>query len=194
MNNSLDEMMYCPVEEEKVDVRSVCGDCELWDGRRCCFGHDSRATVRTLRGRLSSLRRMKSPRRGGRGLHVPPVWEKWSMTYPLTEDVSLFEDEIEFGVAGMLPAEMLDVPEEKVEEFKLPELIKEEWEVQPDVPDWGPGPQPKSMPEPVQPPGLFPEDPLPNLLPPGPGEIPGMESPQDIIPGFPPDPFNKPMP
>lgn len=116
------------------------------------------------------------------------------MTYPLTEDVSLFEDEIEFGVAGMLPAEMLDVPEEKVEEFKLPELIKEEWEVQPDVPDWGPGPQPKSMPEPVQPPGLFPEDPLPNLLPPGPGEIPGMESPQDIIPGFPPDPFNKPMP
>lgn len=115
------------------------------------------------------------------------------MTHALNENVSPLEDEIEFGVPGMLPSENLEMSVEG-EEYILPELIKEDWEIQPDAPDWGPGRQPMSTPEPVQPPGVFPEDHLPELLPPSPGEIPGMESPQDFIPGFPPDPFNKPMP
>jgi hypothetical protein len=57
MNQNKHKSVFCPLEEEKVDVMSVCGDCELWDGRRCCFGHDRKATVRTVRKRRSFLGR-----------------------------------------------------------------------------------------------------------------------------------------
>jgi hypothetical protein len=112
----------------------------------------------------------------------------------LAEEVSPLEAEYEFGLAGMLQPEDLETPEEEDEEDVLPELIREEWEVQPDVPDWLPGTEPLQPHEPVEPPVILPEEPHVDLNPPGSVGMPGLDGPQDLIPGFPPDPFNEPMP
>ena len=112
----------------------------------------------------------------------------------LSEEMSPLEGESDFGLAGIVQSEDLQTPVEEEEEYVLPELIQEEWEVQPDVPDWISGQEPVEPHEPVQPPEISPEDPQIDLNPPGLGKIPGMDSPQDLIPGLPPDPFNEPMP
>ena len=194
MNRKRQKSIFCPLEEEKVDVMSVCGDCKLWDGMRCCFGHDRKVTFRTVRKRRSFFRRLRSPRRGGRGLRVPTVWEKWSMLDSLAEEMPPLEGESVFGLAGMLQSEDLETPGAEDEEYVLPELIQEAWEVQPDVPDWIPGTEPVQPHEPVEPPVILPEEPNIDLNPPGFGRMPDLGSPQDLMPGFPPNPFNEPMP
>jgi len=199
MNNSRDEMMFCPMEQDAVNVHEKCESCDFWERGACSFLDCLIKGRKGLRGSGGLLRRFRRLKRRlskrGRRLRVPPIWESWSRAGPESQDVLAGDDEMDYGIAGFAANEEPKViGKKKKKKYVLPELIKEEWEVQPDVPDWLPGTEPMATPEPVQPPGILPEDTQPDLLPSGPGEIPGMESPQDFIPGIPPDPFDEPMP
>ncbi len=141
------------------------------------------------------MRRMRKPGSRGRGLRVPPVREKW----PLQNDLAEYPyapEEFEPGVPGLhFQDEELYEPEG--DEYVLPELIKEHWDIEPDAPDWVSGQEPSAPMSsgPLVPdPPVFADDPQSEPFPPGIGQGPDIERPDDGFPGFPPDPFNEPMP
>ncbi len=194
--NDARKTMFCPLEEDEVDAES-CRDCGLWDGRRCCYGHDMRATgkvlkwYRSLCGRVFGLKRRF--RQGGRRLIIPPVWEKWPQAQPESEEHGMLGEDTEYGTAEIAAAEQQVVHEEE-DEFILPELIKEYWDVEPDVPDWI-GEEGES---PLLGPGVPEGPPLenlePNPFPPVPGTEPGTGIPSIMPPDFPPQMPGPPVP
>ena len=198
MDKSRDEMVFCPEEQDVVHVHGKCEYCEFWEGGACSFLDCLVRGRKGLRGSGGLLRRWRKLRRSfgkrGRGLRVPSVWESWPHNGPDSPDILAGDEVTDYGIAGLAAYEEPRVIGEKKKKYVLPELIKEEWDVEPDVPDWGPEPELMATPEPGQLPGVLPENPQSDMLAPGLGEVPGMESPQDAIPGFPPDPFNGPMP
>lgn len=189
--NDAKKTMFCPLEEDVVDAES-CRDCGLWDGRRCCYGHDMKATgkvlkwYRSLHGRVFGLRRRF--RRGGRRLIVPPVWEKWARAEPEAEERAITDENTEYGTAEIAAAEQQVVHEEE-DEFILPELIKEYWDVEPDVPDWIPEEGESPLPGPGVPEAPLPEDIEPKPISPVPGTEPGIGippvGPPDLTPEIP---------
>jgi len=132
------------------------------------------------------LMRLPRPRRrfrkGGKGLHLPPVWEEWPRIRFEAERISTPDREMEYGTAEFPAPEEFHIEDNKKEKYILPELIKEYWDVEPDLPDWIPesGPPTASEPEPL--PDLLPAEPQSEPFPPAIGPGPGLEKPLDGMP------------
>lgn len=192
MNESKERQDFCPLEEDVVDVHSSCEHCELWDGQRCSFTDSyknkkmkkKRGIFRAILRRLP--RRRRRFRKGGKGLRSSPVSEEWPGIRFEAEDLSAPDDTVEYGAAGFSSPEGLGIEDnKKKEEYILPELIKEYWDVEPDLPDWVPEPGTPTVSEQEPLPGLLPEDPQSEPFPPGIG--PGPDNPLDDMPGLPQD-------
>ena len=71
--------MYCPVVREMVAIEEACCRCLFWDDGVCLAG--PRKTSGQGPGLPSHRKRMAADRRlarrGGGGLRLPTVWEKW---------------------------------------------------------------------------------------------------------------------
>ena len=130
-----------------------------------------------------------------RGLRVPPVWEKWPLQNDLTEYPSAPEDS-EPGVPG-LHFQDQELYEPEGDEYVLPELIEEHFDIEPDAPELVSGEEPSATVSGGPPvPNLpgFADDPQSEPVPPGIGEGSDIKKPDDGFPGLLPDPFNGPMP
>lgn len=192
MNRNDEERIYCPVEKDVVTVRGNCDHCPFWDGLKCTAGdgaHLAKRAGRIARGFRKLLKGMKRPGRRGRGLRVPTVWESWPMYNAPGEVPPALDEESAPGVPGpdFYGIEHYE-PEE--DDYVLPELIEELWDVEPDAPDWVSG-QESALPPPGDP--LVPDSPACaddhklEPFPPGIEQGPGIENPDDCMPGFPPD-------
>jgi hypothetical protein len=186
--------IYCLLEQDFVDSHQECRFCRFWNGRLCELADRPRSIRRAGRvfrwaeKQLLKLNR-RLARRHGRGLRLPPTAEKWPEIKPQPEEPSIADEEVEYGVAGVLPdetEEQLGAVKKKKDDFILPELIKEYWDVKPDVPDWGSESAPSAAPEPEPPVSPLPDDPQPGLLPPI-GPDGGIENVPGGMPGPPPD-------
>jgi hypothetical protein len=193
--------IFCLLEQDFVDSLQECRFCRFWNGRLCELAERPRSSQRAGRmfrwaeKQLLKLNR-RLAHRHGRGLRLPPVTEKWPEVKPQPEESSIADEEVEFGAAGHLADvadEQLDAGKKK-EDFILPELIKEYWDIQPDVPDWGSASAPSEVPEPAPPISPLPDEPKPGILPPpigpdgGTGNIPGG------MPGPPPNTIEPNLP
>jgi hypothetical protein len=188
MNQRKKRLVYCPVEDDMVDVWSSCGNCELWDRRRCCFGHDVRSTVRAL-GRRGSLfggrqPRLRFPRRRGKGLREPPVLEKWPLANRDGDEKPVLEHNPDYGVPEAQGPDLPSPGPENEDETVLPELVREYWDVEPDMPDWDMDAGTTDPADAVQMPEPLPPEPSPP--PDGPELNPFMpDNPPGTPPGLP---------
>jgi len=192
MNRKDEKLTYCPVEKDVVSIRGNCDHCPFWDGLKCTVGdgaHLARRTGRITRGFRRLLRGMKRPGRRGKGLRVPPVWERWPMYNAPMEGSPALGEESAPGVPGLhFPGQDHYEPEE--DDYVLPELIKEHWDVEPDVPDWSSSQEPV-LPSPgdvpVPDPSAFADESQFIPFPPEIGQGPEIEKPDGGLAGFPPD-------
>lgn len=195
MNRKNEKLVYCPVEKDMVDERHHCGHCPFWDGLMCTVGdglHSTRRAGSITRYLRRFVKGMRRPRRGGRGLRVPPVWERWPVHGAQTEDPSALDEESAPGVPG-LHYDNGERYEPEDDASMLADLTGE----QPDLPDVVSGQEssaPMSSGPLVPDPPVFADDPQSEPFPPGTGQGPDIEKPDDGFPGFPPDSFNEPMP
>jgi len=192
MNESNEKEVFCPLEQDVVEVRGSCEHCQLWDGQRCCFADGHKKTKKPKGIFRSLLKRLPRPRRrfrkGGRGLRLPPVSEEWPKIRFETEELSTPDSDIEYGTAEFPAPEEPHIEDKKKEdEYILPELIKEYWDVEQDMPDWVPESDSPTTGEQGQLPNLLPEDPQSEPFPPAIGPEPGLEDPPGGMPGFPQD-------
>lgn len=198
-DNRAGKQVFCIPEEDFVDVQQHCSFCEFWDGKMCKLYDTGHITWRrrwTLPWIVRLHRRInrRLARLRGRRIRLPRGLEEWSRNELETEGSLPLDDEGDYGAVELFDAEesvRLEQRKKKKKKDKdiLPELIKEYWDVNPDVPDWGSGQDSVPPPDPGSSSGLLPEDSLPELLPPdtGIGPEPGIENRPDDVPGFPPD-------
>lgn len=192
MNESNKKEVFCPLEQDVVEVRGSCEHCDLWDGQRCCFA-DGHKKMKKPKGFFRSLlKKLPRPRRrfrkGGKGLRLPPVWEEWPRIRFGAEELSTPDDGIEYGTAEIPAPEEFHVEDnKKKEKYILPELIKEYWDVEPDSPDWVPESGSPATSDQGPLPDILPEEPQSEPFPPAIGPEPGLEDPLGGMPGFPQD-------
>ena len=192
MNESNNKEVFCPLEQDVVEVSSSCEHCDLWDGQRCCFADGKKKMKKPRSFFRSLLKKLPRPRRrfrkGGRGLRLPPVSEEWPKIRFETEELSTPDGESEYGTAEFpAPEEFHIEDKKKKDEYVLPELIKEYWDIEQDLPGWLPESDSPMTGEPDPIPDLLPEDPQSEPFPPEVGPEPGLENPPDGMPGFPQD-------
>ena len=109
------EIMWvsCPMDGNVVRADHICASCPHWNGERCKY-YD-KGSRRTLPGRKPYQSRPKKPRGGG-GVRVPPVWEKWP--YNIDNDDPLQSGGYEnkkpaYGLAGSLENDEEPDPKQK---------------------------------------------------------------------------------
>jgi len=114
--------IFCPLEQDVVNPATECETCPFWDGQ-CSFSYRLTPTAKfgRLLGRIWArlTKRRRLPRRGGRRVRVPPVWEKRPAEGSGGDRLPSPDDEQEYGVAGLLA-------EEPVSPTKRPENDDEE--------------------------------------------------------------------
>jgi len=172
---------FCPIDKDFVVVGDECTFCEFWDGLNCTTGDHTRISRRAAKLALKrfgkSPRRLMRPRRGGKGFKIPPVCKEWPIGKTEDDGLPLPDGEAVYGIPGAFMNDDLDIQIEP-DDYILPELIKEYWDVEPDAPDWDIASAPPVVTEPkpiIDPFG----DPLPPAIGPGPGS--------DIMPNAMPD-------
>ncbi len=101
-------LMFCPLEQEFVMTSEQCVHCLFWDGQECMVASSG---LRKRRGYGPTLRRIqrrltkkRPPRRGGRGIRVPAVWEQWPRGEAGKEQAMFGSDE------GQMASEPPDAP------------------------------------------------------------------------------------
>jgi len=196
MKNKQSKTTYCPMERDIVEVIPDCALCRYWDGKVCRFldatiGRRGKIRMpRSAKRMIERLNRRLSHKRGGR-LKETAIKEKWPHTN-VSESQNVQENE--YGTDGLIEQNELSERPEKKDEYILPELIKEYWDVVADMPDWISGLNSNMTPIPGSPQSLLPEGTNPELLPPSTGPGTEMGSRPDDTPGLPPAPFNEPIP
>lgn len=176
--------MFCPLVGDRVKVALVCAKCDYWTGERCLYPSPKRARKLHL-----SKYRVKRPRmrKGGRGLRIPPVWEKWpdpQNPENITGEIPDIPEGPDYDVAGLLAGDEDFGPEpweKKVSASEEGETFPSEPEIEVKS-DAGGLPQ---LPEPAPTPKLPSVEPPVNPLPGVPLASPGKIVPLTEEPGSP---------
>ena len=120
--------VFCPIENEHVEVEEECRDCEYWDENECALTLP-RHRLRTRSRHPRKPRRPWRPRGGGGGRHRPAVGDQWARGGTADDDPDTHGDGPDYGE---YPAEFGDDP------YEVPE-DEIDWDHEPfveDVPDW----------------------------------------------------------
>lgn len=129
--------VFCRLTQELVQPEDACKSCPFWLGEECCAPFTSASWRRRRRLRLPSMRRWKAPRRRGRGLKVPLVWEEWSYVdepQGTALDGSSSEEADQAGLGDDADADVRNPVEHS--DWDAAPVVEELVE---DVPDWLPG-------------------------------------------------------
>lgn len=191
MKTKTDEFiwLFCGLLEGIIRSDTLCQYCSHWSGYRCNY---RKRRARLFRAsRFLRLFKSRRPRRG-RGLKIPPVWERWPSALDHSDEAEVMPemDDGQYGESDLLaepfesPESILEMEPSELDEGSVELDIEVTGEPQESgaVPGLEPPLEPGDFWSPVDPFSQIPGNPTDTERPLGePPEPPGLEGPPDPI-------------